>query len=64
MMPGLAVSLTLQMINKEEDDPMTSGEVSNDLSAFISGLLLGNNSTVSEWFSQYIKIGQKVLLTV
>ena len=54
MMPGLAVSLTLKMIERCEDEAMATGEISNDLTSFISGLLLGNkHSSVGMVFTVY-----------
>ncbi|XP_060079254.1 integrator complex subunit 2-like [Ylistrum balloti] len=58
-MPGLAVSLSLKMSDLKKSDTMTTTERTNDMIAFISGLLLGNDIPVRSWFSLYIKAGQK-----
>ena len=54
-LPGLAVALTLD--NAQES---SSQEGISDLVAFTSGLLLGNDITVRNWFAQFVRIGQKV----
>jgi hypothetical protein len=43
-----------------ETDADDSQPVSNDLLAFVSGLLLGNNTNERSWIAQYIRAGQKV----
>lgn len=40
-MPALAISLSLQHINKDDEN-----DVEGDMVAFISGLLLGNDQTI------------------
>ncbi|KAL4223618.1 Integrator complex subunit 2 [Mactra antiquata] len=55
-MPGLTVSLTLNIVINQSESLQES---SNDLVPFISGLLLGNNIEVKNWFSQFIKSGQR-----
>lgn len=61
-MPGLAVALTLEMYNDSllSDPPGEEGGRDTDVVGFVSGMLLGNDIGVKEWFSQYVKIGQKV----
>ena len=54
-LPGLAVALTLD--NAQES---SSQEGISDLVAFTSGLLLGNDITVRNWFAQFVRTGQKV----
>ena len=58
-MPGLTVALTLNKLDQSEEE--SQNEAANDLVGFISGLLLGNNSDVKNWFSQFIKCGQRVI---
>lgn len=63
-MPGLAVSLTLNKNNQTQQSvdtskSETSKQSASDLVAFVSGLLLGNNVDVKNWFSQFIKCGQR-----
>lgn len=61
-MPGLTVALTLKQLDQTgQSEP--SSESTNDLVAFVSGLLLGNNIEVKNWFSQFIKSGQRVSVT-
>ena len=60
-MPGLAVLLTLQMSNQMT--PTNNEDMQDNTKntmAFISGLLLGNDIPVRNWFSLYVKAGQKV----
>lgn len=61
-MPGLAVALTLEMYNDSlmSDPPGEEGGSDTDVVGFVSGMLLGNDIGVKEWFSHYVKIGQKV----
>ncbi|XP_041348716.1 integrator complex subunit 2-like [Gigantopelta aegis] len=54
-MPGLAISLSLQI--GESDRQMDTQE--DDLVAFVSSLLLGNDQAIRMWFSQFVKVGQK-----
>ena len=51
-LPELTVKLTL-------DYHLGSGE-RRDLVEFVSGLLLGSDIRVRQWFAQFIKSGQKV----
>lgn len=62
-MPGLAVSLTLKTLNQSEQSGQSDErtESADDLVAFVSGLLLGNNIEVKNWFAQFIKCGQRVI---
>ena len=54
-MPGLAISLSLQ-IGKSDRQTDTQ---TDDLVAFVSSLLLGNDQAIRMWFSQFVKAGQK-----
>ena len=54
-LPELTVKLTL-------DYHLGSGE-RQDLVEFVSGLLLGSDVRVRQWFAQFIKTGQKVCLS-
>jgi integrator complex subunit 2 len=61
-MPGLAVALTLEM-NKEytqSGKDRVQEDSNTDIVGFVSGMLLGNDTRVKEWFAQYVKVGQKV----
>ena len=53
------MALTLNL-SKESPDCATDSESRNDLVAFVSGLLLGNNPDIRNWFSMFIKSGQRV----
>lgn len=62
-MPGLAVALTLEMNKEMPDCPENNSkqaESDTDVVGFVSGMLLGNDTSVKEWFSHFVKIGQKV----
>lgn len=61
-MPGLAVALTLNSVGQSSASSETSA--ANDLVSFIIGLLLGNNIEVKNWFSHFIKCGQRVIETI
>lgn len=52
-MPALTIFLSL-----EDDD------VSKNLIPFCTGILLGNDQQVRNWFSAYIRNGQKVLIFI
>ena len=54
-LPGLAVALTL---DNAQENAATKGI--SDLVSFVSGLLLGNDITVRNWFAQFVRTGQKV----
>ncbi|KAK7087171.1 integrator complex subunit 2-like [Littorina saxatilis] len=56
-MPGLAVSLSLQMSSSSSRG--TSSLKGNDVVSFISSLLLGSDQTVRNWFAQFVKAAQK-----
>ncbi|XP_072034600.1 integrator complex subunit 2-like [Amphiura filiformis] len=53
-LPGLAVHLSL-----DHKLGGTEQERLSDVIGFVSGLLLGSNSQVRNWFSQFIRSGQK-----
>ena len=59
-MPGLCVALTLSMTKPDQSETGTSSQSANDLVPFVSGLLLGNNPDVRNWFSMFVKSGQRV----
>nr|XP_006823115.1 PREDICTED: integrator complex subunit 2-like [Saccoglossus kowalevskii] len=54
-LPGLAIALSLDHCKSNH---VESNGVS-DLVGFISGLLLGSNSTVRGWMAQFVRNGQK-----
>ncbi|EDV29323.1 uncharacterized protein TRIADDRAFT_18353 [Trichoplax adhaerens] len=54
-MPTLAVALTLDIADNLQD---IQGQ-NADIVCFVSGILLGNNSQVRNWFSQYLHNGHK-----
>ena len=58
-MPGLAVALTLLVSKDYHGVAMDIKDKTADVIAFVCGLLLGNNLNVRNWFSQYVKLGQK-----
>ncbi|CAH1791964.1 unnamed protein product [Owenia fusiformis] len=62
-LPGLAVSLSLQLQNSTSGDRMETDDItdnpSTDLLAFVNSMLLGNNSDARAWFSLYVRNGQK-----
>ena len=62
-MPGLCVALTLSMTKSDQSETRTGSESANDLVSFVSGLLLGNNPDVRNWFSLFVKSGQRVSKT-
>jgi integrator complex subunit 2 len=55
-LPGLAVALALDF----GSDTATGSGSGGDLIAFLSGLILGGNLKVKNWFAEFVKIGQKV----
>lgn len=59
-MPGLAVALTLLTSKDYHGVAMDIKDKTADVIAFVCGLLLSNNLNVRSWFSQYVKLGQKV----
>ncbi|KAL3858011.1 hypothetical protein ACJMK2_012627 [Sinanodonta woodiana] len=58
-MPGLTISLSLEMVQLSLSKDTSIQPAENDLVSFVSGLLLGNNADVRTWFSQFIKVSQK-----
>lgn len=58
-MPGLAVLLTLDYCRYEQGNNADHDSVVGDLVAFISGLLLGSDDKIRNWFSQYLRNCQK-----
>lgn len=53
-MPGLTIALTLDFFKRKQQDYLI-----DELVAFISGILLGNDDKVRSWFASYIRNGQK-----
>ncbi|ELT98571.1 hypothetical protein CAPTEDRAFT_226349 [Capitella teleta] len=58
-LPGLAISLTLQHSRMRGVKQRGQGEPLNEVVAFVSGLLFGNDEEVRKWFAQYVKMSQK-----
>lgn len=58
-MPGLAIILTLDYCRLEHGSYVNYDSVVGDLVAFISGLLLGSDDKVRNWFGQYFRNCQK-----
>ncbi|CAL1297098.1 unnamed protein product [Larinioides sclopetarius] len=58
-MPGLAILLTLDYCRIEQEIHGNHSSVLGDLIAFISGLLLGSDDKVRNWFGQYFRNSQK-----
>ncbi|XP_076453054.1 integrator complex subunit 2-like [Babylonia areolata] len=56
-MPGLAVSLSLQVSSSSGTLGHKTG--SDDVVAFVSSLLLGSDASVRNWFAQFVKAAQK-----
>ncbi|XP_031555845.1 integrator complex subunit 2-like isoform X2 [Actinia tenebrosa] len=54
-LPGLAVALALDFGSGARSNDRSGG----DLIAFLSGLILGGNLKVRNWFAEFVKIGQK-----
>ena len=54
-LPELAVSLTLDHIAKNSEKNQTSEKSVIDIVAFVSGLLLGSDSKVRNWFATYLR---------
>uniref|UniRef100_A0A2C9M9J7 Uncharacterized protein n=1 Tax=Biomphalaria glabrata TaxID=6526 RepID=A0A2C9M9J7_BIOGL len=54
-MPGFAVAVSLQLAeSNQSEDPCAS-----DIVPYFTGLLLGSDVTVRNWFSSFVKAGQK-----
>ncbi|XP_038059414.1 integrator complex subunit 2-like [Patiria miniata] len=53
-LPGLAIALSLDHDTTDQSENRMS-----DMVGFISGLLLGSNSGVRNWFAQFVRNGQK-----
>ncbi|GIY57043.1 integrator complex subunit 2 [Caerostris extrusa] len=58
-MPGLAILLTLDYCRIEQERYGNDNSVLGDLIAFVSGLLLGSDDKVRNWFGQYFRNSQK-----
>ncbi|KAG8176514.1 hypothetical protein JTE90_021807 [Oedothorax gibbosus] len=58
-MPGLAILLTLDYCRVKQESFVNHNSVVGDLVAFISGLLLGSDDKVRNWFGQYFRNCQK-----
>jgi len=64
-MPALAVLLSLDYAKNEREERKNTKSIttqSGDVVPFISGLLLGSDLSVRNWFSLFIRNGQKVSL--
>jgi integrator complex subunit 2 len=59
-MPALAVLLSLDHASYDRLENMNKEVWLGDVVPFISGLLLGNDAAVRNWFSLFIRNGQKV----
>lgn len=59
-MPALAIMLTLENANRGQRFDGKSG----DVVAFVSGLLLGNDQQVRNWFASFVRSRQKVRLAL
>ncbi|XP_054712295.1 integrator complex subunit 2-like [Uloborus diversus] len=58
-MPGLTIILSLDYCRLEQGSYVNHDSVVGDLVAFISGLLLGSDDKVRNWFGQYFRNCQK-----
>ncbi|XP_015906555.1 integrator complex subunit 2 isoform X2 [Parasteatoda tepidariorum] len=58
-MPGLTIILTLDYCRVEEEKNANHNSIVGDLVAFISGLLLGSDDKIRNWFGQYFRNCQK-----
>jgi integrator complex subunit 2 len=54
-MPALAITLSL-----DHSGRTLSTDAEGDMVAFVSGLLLGNDQQVRNWFAMFVRNGQKV----
>lgn len=54
-MPALAITLSLDHSNLGDPGADSNG----DMVAFVSGLLLGNDQTIRNWFALFVRTGQK-----
>ena len=64
-MPALAVLLSLDYAKNERQERKntpTDMTQSGDVVPFISGLLLGSDLPIRNWFSLFIRNGQKVFI--
>jgi len=43
---------------------LESGDIVHNLIPFLSGILLGNDQLIRNWFSAYVRNGQKVNYTL
>jgi len=59
-MPAVAVLLSLDHAIYSKENNETKEAWLGDVVPFISGLLLGNDATIRNWFSLFIRNGQKV----
>ena len=66
-MPALAVLLSLDYAKNERQERknmQTNTTQSGDVVPFISGLLLGSDLSIRNWFSLFIRNGQKVFFSL
>lgn len=54
-MPALAIMLSLDHAGRT-----LGADAEGDMVAFVSGLLLGNDQQVRNWFAMFVRNGQKV----
>jgi integrator complex subunit 2 len=54
-MPALAITLSLDHAGRT-----LGADADGDMVAFVSGLLLGNDQQVRNWFAMFVRNGQKV----
>jgi hypothetical protein len=54
-MPALAITLSLDHAGRT-----LGADAEGDMVAFVSGLLLGNDQQVRNWFAMFVRNGQKV----
>lgn len=54
-MPALAITLSL-----DHSGRTLGTDAEGDMVAFVSGLLLGNDQQVRNWFAMFVRNGQKV----
>ena len=60
-LPSLAVALTLHHCHETSDISKTEeSDGLSDVVGFVIGLLLGSDQEVRNWFSEFIRNGQKV----
>lgn len=61
-MPALAIFLSLDHARLQGVD-IDGESMLGDMVAFVSGLLLGNDQPVRNWFAVFVRNGQKVIVS-